>query len=201
MWTTTFVPKTPSQFRPNHFVALIKIHPDVVLVNLTNEGVDNADSHRDDDGGDDLGGEFDLDVADDDDDSVCVDAGGGGVVVSSSDDAGVGGGVGVVSGSDDADVGGVGSGANLDDDDDDDGSVFDNGGCGDAGGGVGVVSSLDDADVGDDGSGANLEDGRKPLPCNAFLHTDVLLDLLRSASLSISLEKGTQWTQGQCILR
>ena len=108
------------------------------------------------------------------DDGGCGEVGVG--VVSSSDDTDVSGSVDVLSSSDDADVSGsVGVVSSSDD--------------ADVSGSVGVVSSSDDADVDDNGSGAHLDDGRKPLPCGAFLGVDVLLDLLSSASLSISLEK------------
>ena len=189
MWTTTFVPRTPSQFRPNHSVVLKKIQSDAVLVDLTNEGVDDGIVCGDAGDGDGGSGSDDADAGDEGSDAILDDGGYGEVgfgVVSSSDDTSVSGSVGVVSSSDDTDPVCVGSGANLDDDD---GSVFDNSGYADADGDVGVVSSSDDADVGDNGSGAHMDDSRKPLPCDAFLGVDVLLDLLSTASLSISLEK------------
>ena len=167
---------------------LKKIQSDVVLVDLTNEGVDDGIVCGDAGGGGGCGSD-DADAGDEDSGAIVDDGGCGEVgvgVVSSSDDTDVSGSVGVVSSSDDTDPVCVGSGANLDDDD---GSVFDNSGYADADGGVDVVSSSDDADVDDNGSGAQLDDGRKPLPCDAFLGVDVLLDLLSSASLSISLEK------------
>ena len=153
------------------------------MVDLTN-GVDDGIVCGDAGGGGGCGSD-DADAGDKGSGAILDDGGCGEVgVVSSSDDTDVSGSVGVVSSSDDTDPVCVGSGGYLNDDD---GSVFDNSGYAD--GDVGVVSSSDDADVGDNVSGAHLDDGRKPLPCDAFLGVDVLLDLLSTASFSISLEK------------